>query len=66
MTHLPPTQWQRLEVEYETATPERREHIDQLLDEMEHAAGEWWLLQRDIERFRALGGGDVDLHPSGR
>ena len=63
MTHQPPTQWQRLESEYETATPERREHIDQLLDEMEHAAGEWWLLQRDIERFRALGG-DVDLYPA--
>ncbi len=33
MTHQPPTQWQRLEAEYATATPERREHIDQLLDE---------------------------------
>lgn len=56
MTHQLPTQWQRQEAEYATATPERREHIDQLLDEMEHAAGERWLLQRDIERFTALGG----------
>ena len=58
-------QWERLEAEYETATPERREHINQLLDEMEFAVGESWLLQRDIERFRALGG-DVDLYPAGR
>ena len=44
MTHQPPTQWQRLEAKYATATPERREHIDQLLDELEYAAGERVLL----------------------
>ena len=42
MPHQPPTQWQRLEAEYETATPERREHIDQLLDETKYAAGGGW------------------------
>ena len=34
------TAWQRLEAEYPTATPERREHIDELLDELEWEAGE--------------------------
>ena len=51
MTHHPPNQWRRLEAEYETATPERREHIDQLLDEMEYAAGESWLLQREVHQL---------------
>ncbi len=32
------SEWRRLEGEHPTATPERREHIDELLDEMEWKA----------------------------
>lgn len=65
MPHQPPNLWQRLEAVYETATPERSEHIDQLLDEMEHAAREWWLLPRGVDRFKALDEG-VDLYVAGQ
>lgn len=30
------TEWQRLEAEYEDATPDRRAEIDQRLDELEY------------------------------
>ena len=33
-----PTEWQRLEAEYATATPERQAEIDGLLDAMEFEA----------------------------
>ncbi len=38
-----PTEWQRLEAEYPNATPGRREHIDEMLDEMEWEAWPEWL-----------------------
>ena len=42
------SEWQRLEAEYPTAMPERREHIDELLDEIEcEAAQEKGWLKRD-------------------
>ena len=54
MNNAPQTPWQRLEAEYATATPERREHIDELLDTLEAEAGVAYL------KFRERGSRDTD------
>ena len=61
-----PNRWQLLTTEYATATPERREHINELLDDLEADAGAGWMVNKAQSGRSKTGGRSKTAKTGGR